>query len=105
MKLCRQVATQQESVEAAQKRLHKEKHYAESLAVDQRGDTDDSVLGASAIGTCSTTSQTHTDELVQELSKQLQKLTQEVSQLRERTNPSVHQIDRRQQRRTDVGPC
>ena len=42
---------------------------------DQRGDTDDSVLGVSAIGTRSTTSQTHTDELVQ-----LQKLTQKDSQ-------------------------
>ena len=50
-----QVATQQESVEAAQKRLHKEKHYAESLAVDQGDDTDESALGVSAIVTCGTT--------------------------------------------------
>ena len=99
-----QLATQQESVEAAQKRLQKEKHYAESLAVDQRDDTDDSVFGVSAIGTRST-SQSQTDVLVQELSRQLQKLTQEVSQLQERTTPTVRQTDQRQQRRADVGPC
>ena len=85
-----QLATQQESVKKAQKRLHKKKYYAESLSVDQRNDTDDSVLGVSAIGTCSA-SQSQTDVLVQELSRQLQKLTQEVSQLQERTSPTVRQ--------------
>ena len=36
-----QLASQQESVEAAQKRLHREKHCVESLAVDPRDDLDD----------------------------------------------------------------
>ena len=43
---------------------------------------------------------------MQELSRQLQKLTQEVSRLQERTNPpAVRPSDQRRQQKSNIGPC
>ena len=100
-----QLASQQESVEAAQKRLHKEKSHAESLAVDQ---TDDVSRGAcpssvAAIRSCGTQSQT--EVVVEQLTKQLRQLSEKVAQLRSRTTRTTQQTDQQQQWRFGLGPC
>ena len=98
-------ATQQELVEAAQRRLHKEKsHITEALAVDDTSDsmTASNVLTA-AVQTRESTKQT--EDVDEELSRQLQKLTEEVSQLQRRSTPVPHQADYQKQKRGDVGAC
>ena len=84
-------ATQQDLVEAAQKRLQKEKfHAAEALTVHRH---DDSSRSASANSTTVTRELSkQTEGIVEELAKQLQKLTDEVSQLRMSSRPT-HQAD------------
>lgn len=90
--------TQLELVEAAQRQLHKEK--AEALAVGQQEDalepTESNVMTVSR-------STNRTEDIVEELAKQLQKLTDEVSQLR-RSSP-IPPADHQKLRRTDVGAC
>ena len=92
-----QKATQLELVEAAQRRLHKEK--AEALVVGQQEDatepTESNVMTVSR-------STNRTEDIVEELAKQLQKLTDEVSQLRSSPIPPA---DHQKPRRTDVGAC
>ena len=97
-----QKATQQELVEAAQRRLHKEKaHATEALAVDDMSDPT-TVPGVLTVRTRE--SAKRTEDVVEELSKQLQKLTEEVSQLRRRSTPA-RQDDHPTQKRADVGVC
>ena len=73
------MASQQESVEAAQKILHREKNQCvESMAIDP--DQQD-CLATSATSTRDIMPR-KTDALVQELTKQLEQLSAEVSRLR-----------------------
>ena len=84
-------------MEAAQRWLHKEK--AEALAVGQQEGalepTESNVMTVSR-------STKRTEDIVEELAKQLQKLTDEVSQLRSSPIPPA---DHQKPQRTDMGAC
>ena len=87
-----QLANRQESTEAAQKRLHREKHQEELLALNQKPLSDDSQRESP---TCASAAEkrvalenSKTDALVQQLTKQVQQLTEEVSQLHAMNNQS-----------------
>jgi hypothetical protein len=96
-----QKATQQELVEAAQRRLCKEKsHAAEALAIDDEPTTAPNVW---AVRTREPDKRT--EDVVEELAKQLQKLTEEVSHLRRARSTSAHQSDHQKQKRGDIGTC
>lgn len=100
-----QISNQQELVEMAQKRLHEEKtQAAEALAVDEQEYSSDSMTVCDVLAFRSRETSSQTEDLVQELAKQLQQSMEEVSQLQSRGNTGQQQVGQRQ-RRTDVGAC